>query len=422
MNKLRIFLSFSMAFIMIISIFTVGSFAVVDSYSDGESVDKSVLPGNQVSDTEYSTAIKSCANMGNWQKYSENSIEAITDCNTDYISVDVKLTKDKVPVLMADDTVERMCVDADGNTVTGAISEKTYDEISTYFLRLGNGGELSKKSNYKVPTLVEALNAIDDENILIIDISLDDIGTAYGVVENEEKLNKILFRITDCDSKDVLSVIEKNNKFKNLIIPQYNGNIIFGANSLLSDAVDAGLNIVKVGTKNRNGVILYDSYTAQFKEKSIMAMFSMVDKYSAGRADDITGWDNAVSKGYSIIETDYPDMLEQYIDETEALRFDLKSLVEICEDYLKGEYSADSLKELTQAYNTAYEYVNGVASKSQISNAFYNLSEAYSALEKASPDETAGKLNFSAGRIAAVVLCGGGIITAQVYLYKKRKK
>ncbi|MBQ8783972.1 MAG: glycerophosphodiester phosphodiesterase family protein [Clostridia bacterium] len=422
MNKLRIFLSVSLTLLLIFGVFATGAAAVVDTYGEGESLDKSILTGNQVTAVPYSPELKSCANMGNWQKYAENSIEAITDCSTDYISVDVKLTKDGVPVLMADETLDRMCIDADGNTVTGKVSEKTYEEISTYFLRYGNGGELSKKSEYFVPTLEQALEAIDDENTLIIDVSLDDLGKVSGVVENEEKLSKVLFRLTDCDSRDVLSVIEKNERFKNLIIPQYNGNIIFGANSLLKDAVDAGLNIVKVGTKNRNGVVLYDSYTAQFKENSVMAMFSMVDEYSADRADDITGWDNVISHGYSIIETDYPELLEKYFDSTEELKQELKTLVEMCESYLNGDFSADSLKKFTEAYNTAKGYVDSVASQSQISNAFYNLSEAYSELEKSSPDETAGKFTFSVGRIIAAVLCGGGIVASQVYLFKKRKK
>ena len=422
MKKLHIFLSLSLALLLLFGSFATGALAVVDAYGEGESVDKSILAGNQVTATAYSSEIKSCANMGNWQKYAENSIEAITDCNTDYISVDVKLTKDGVPILMADDTLDRMCIDADGNTVTGAVSEKTYAEISTYFLRYGNGGELSKKSEYVIPSLVQALDAIDDENTLIIDVSIDDLGKVSGVVENEEKLSKVLFRLTDCDSRDVLSVVEKNERFKNLIIPQYNGNIIFGANSLLKDATDAGLNIVKVGTKNRNGVVLYNSYTAKFKENSIMAMFSMVDEYSADRADDVTGWDNVISHGYSIIETDYPELLEKYISSTEELESELKTLVEMCESYLSGDFSADSLKNLTDAYNTAKGYVDGVASQSQLSNAFYDLSEAYSELEQSSPDETAGKFTFSVGRMIAVVLCGGGIIASKIYLFKKRKK
>lgn len=418
----RIFLSISLAATMLFCTLAVKVSAVVGSYGDGESVDKSILTGNQTIELSYTPELKSCANMGNWQKYAENSIEAITDCATDYISVDVKLTKDEVPILMADDSLDRMCVDATGKTVTGLVSEKNYDEISGYFLRFGNGGTLSKKSDYFVPTLEQALDAIDNENVLIIDVSLEDLGIVSGVVENKEMLSRVLFRLEDCDSRDVLSVVEKNESFKNIIIPQYNGNIIFPANSLIKDATKANLKIVKAGTKNRNGVVLYKSYTEQFKENSIMAMFSMVDEYSAGRNDDITGWDNVISLGYSIIETDYPELLEKYFDSTDDIRNELVTLVKMCEEYLEGKFSPDSLETFTKSYNEATNCITSVSSQSQLSTAFYNLSRAYSMLEKASGEDTAENFTFSFGRIIAVILCGGGIVASQIYLYKKRKK
>ncbi len=422
MKKVVLFLSVFLTLIIISGSLTTASFAVIDTLGDGEEIDKSILAGNQVAEEKYSIQLKSCANMGNWQKYSENSLEGIEDCNSDYISVDVRLTKDGVPILMTDETLDRMCIDAEGKTVTGKVSETTSATISSYFLRYGNGGELSKKSDSVVPTLAQALERFHKSSTLIIDVSINDLGVVYGVVEEKEMLSKVLFRLTDGSSNDVLSVIEKNEKFKSLIIPQYNGNIIFGANALLDDAVDAGLKIVKVGTKNRNGVVLYDSYTAQFKEESLMAMFSMVDEYSADRTDDITGWDNVISKGYSIIETNHPDLLNDYIEATYNLRKELENLVKMCSVYSAEGFSAESYKEFNNAYTVAKNCLGSVSSQSQVSNAYYELSQAYSNLEKASADEVTGKLAFTPGRIIAAVLCAGAFIASQVYLAKKRKK
>lgn len=422
MKKLCIFLSIILAGMLIISTLSVGAFAIVGSYGNGESVDKSILTGNQTSEKAYVPNLEVCSNMGNWQKYAENSVEAIRECKTAYISVDVKLTKDGVPVLMADDTLDRMCVDSTGKTVSGVINEMNYDEMSTYFLRFGNGGELSKKSDYTIATLEQSLSALYKDTTMIIDVSTADLGKVAGVIENKEMLSRVLFRLTDADSRDVVSIVTKNSQFKNLIIPQYNGNIIFSANSLLRDAADAKLTIVKVGTKNRNGVVLYDAYTSKFHENNIKAMFSMVDEYAAGRSDDITGWDNIISHGYSIIETDYPDLLTDYIESTNELRTQLISLLTMCEDYLKGEFSKESLENLTTAFNTAKKYTTGVASQSQLSGAIYDLTEAYNNLQPSSPDEVTGKFTFSVGRLIAVVLCGGAFVASQLYLYKKRKK
>lgn len=404
--------------LIIICSLSLSAFAAVSS---GDGPDYSTLPGNQDTGVEYSTTIKSCANMGNWQKYAENSVEAIADCSTDFVSVDVKITSDGVPVLMADDTVDRMCVDSDGNPVSGAIKDKTYQEIESYFLRYGNGGSISVKSEYKVATLSGALKAINTGVMMIIDVSLEDSGVAYTTVASEGKLNRVLFRITDCSGKDIVSISQKNPEFKGLIIPQYNGNIIFGATSLMKSSAEASMNVVKLGTKNVNGVVLYESFTKKFSENSVMAMFSMIDEYSAERPDSVDGWDNVISKGYSIIETNYPDMLADYIADTESLRSDLKDLTDGYEAYLKGNYSSSSLDEFTDAYDDAVICVEQVASRSEISDAFYRLSTAYSNLEPADENEAIHKLTITPGRVIAVLLCGGGILASQIYLYKKRK-
>ncbi|MEE0981391.1 MAG: glycerophosphodiester phosphodiesterase family protein, partial [Acutalibacteraceae bacterium] len=57
---------------------------------------------------------------GDWHSFPENSAEAVkAGCEYGFVSVDVKLTKDGKAVLLADDTTDRMVVDADGKTVSG---------------------------------------------------------------------------------------------------------------------------------------------------------------------------------------------------------------------------------------------------------------------------------------------------------------
>ncbi len=421
MKAIRLIIIFCITALIALS-FSMGTFAVVDSHAEGEQPDMTILPGNQNTGIAYSNSIMSCANMGNWQKFAENSVEAVTDCKTDFVSVDVKLTSDKIPVLMKDDTVDRMCVDSNGNQVKGAVNEKTYEEFSSYFLRYGNGGSISPASEFKTASLKDVLNSLKDGMMLIIDVSFDDAGIAYNTVASEQKLNRVLFRIDGCTGKDAVSIINKNDDFKGLIIPQYNGNIIFGANSLLSETSRAGLTVAKLGTKNVNGVIFYDSFTKKFVENKIMAMFNMTDEYAAGRNDDISGWDDIVSKGYTVIETNHPDMLVNYIEDTEDQLSHLVTLRDMCKAYLNGNYSSSSLDKFTRAYNKATLCIDNVSSRSEISQSYYELSSAYSELEPADKNEAVNKLSFTPGRIIAVVLCGGGIIASQVYLYKKRKK
>ena len=61
---------------------------------------------------------------GDWHSFPENSSEAVkAGGEYGFVSVDVRLTKDGKVILMADDTTDRMVVDADGKTVFGISKE-----------------------------------------------------------------------------------------------------------------------------------------------------------------------------------------------------------------------------------------------------------------------------------------------------------
>jgi len=84
----------------------------------------------------------------------ENTIEAIhtaADLGIEWVELDVKLTKDEVPIVFHDDTLERT------TNVSGPVAEKTYAEIQ----------ELDCGSWYgesfigaKIPSLEEAIDAL----------------------------------------------------------------------------------------------------------------------------------------------------------------------------------------------------------------------------------------------------------------------
>lgn len=89
----------------------------------------------------------------------ENTIEGIhtaADMGIEWVELDVKLTKDDVPIVFHDDTLERT------TNTHGPVAEKTYDEIK----------ELDCGSWYgesfigaKIPTLEEAIETMVDRNL-----------------------------------------------------------------------------------------------------------------------------------------------------------------------------------------------------------------------------------------------------------------
>lgn len=89
----------------------------------------------------------------------ENTIEGIhtaADVGVEWVEIDVKLTKDDVPILMHDDTLDRT------TNGSGLVAEKTYEEI----LQLEAGSWFADGfSGIKIPTFEEALEAIIDRGL-----------------------------------------------------------------------------------------------------------------------------------------------------------------------------------------------------------------------------------------------------------------
>ena len=89
----------------------------------------------------------------------ENTIESIhtaADMGIEWVELDVKLTKDNVPIIFHDDTLDRT------TNGTGPVAEKTYEEIK----ELDAGSWFGETFiGAKIPTLEEAVDALLERNI-----------------------------------------------------------------------------------------------------------------------------------------------------------------------------------------------------------------------------------------------------------------
>lgn len=93
------------------------------------------------------------------------SIERAIALGVDIIEIDVRLTKDGVPVLMHDPKVDRT------TTGKGAIAELMFEDVKKLRL-LDNTG---KPTDLKVPTLIQALEKAKGKIIVDLDLKADDI-------------------------------------------------------------------------------------------------------------------------------------------------------------------------------------------------------------------------------------------------------
>ncbi len=359
-----------------------------------------------------------CTSKGLHTQLPENSLDAVKAAPSEFVSVDVRLTKDGVPVLMADETVDRMCVDKDGKSVSGRVDSYTFDEIKEFCLKSGTGGS-SEKTDSRVPSLSDLFSVAGDK-VIVVDVKYDDLDAVLKVVNKDGIRQKTILRV-DGKAQRIIDKLSAAGKVPNVIL-KYNGNIIFSVNSTIKKAAESGLRLVQLGTKNHHGVIFYKSVENRINKNKLTAVFSMTEPYNARREDNITGWDDAISHGFTVIETDFPELLGSYISECEKVKSELNSLMENCSVYNDGNYPKDLKYEFTKAYKSAEAVAGKVSSLSQLGNALTDLSKAAQALEQAGNESTAASLfRFSVGRIITVVLCLTAVLAAQIYFYKRRQ-
>lgn len=127
------------------------------------------------------------AHRGQWRAAPENSLAAIDEAIKDgaeIVETDVRLTRDGVPVLMHDATVDRT---TDGK---GRVDQMTLAEIKQLHLREGLGSKVGAFTQHTIPTLEEAMSVVKNRAMLNLDKGWDyreqilPVLTATGTVDH----------------------------------------------------------------------------------------------------------------------------------------------------------------------------------------------------------------------------------------------
>ncbi|MGH1565554.1 glycerophosphodiester phosphodiesterase family protein [Mumia sp. DW29H23] len=106
------------------------------------------------------------AHRGQWRDAPENSLEAIELAIRDgaeVVEIDVRPTKDGHLVLMHDDTVDRT------TNGKGRLADLTLEQVKSLRLREGLGGAQAAVTSRTVPTLEEAMRALDGRALANLD-------------------------------------------------------------------------------------------------------------------------------------------------------------------------------------------------------------------------------------------------------------
>ena len=121
--------------------------------------------------------------------YPENSLMAIQksiDIGVDIIEIDVKVSKDGVPFLMHDRTLDRT------TTGKGDPEEFTWEELQAFFIV-----DKGKRTSFKIPSLREALNLAHGKILVDLDLKTDRIEKVVEVVNRTDTKEIVFFFDSD---------------------------------------------------------------------------------------------------------------------------------------------------------------------------------------------------------------------------------
>ena len=358
------------------------------------------------------------AHRGDWHSFPENSAEAINAAaEYDAVSVDVRLTADGKPVLMADEKVDRMSVDGEGKSVSGKVSSFTLAQLKELYLRESNGGTDKKKTTCRIPELKEIYETAAGRTAVMLNVQENDFKTVYDYVKALGKLDETVFRINAKPKK----IIELTKDLDGVnVTGNYQGNIIFLATSAVKKYFAANIYTIEMGSTNGNGV-LYDNFLMKRFVGSKRAMVSMVNGRCGKRADNETGWDDLISRGYSVIETDFPAELTEYVRKTETAATDLEKNIDIYANTDLSPYTSETEKAFSSALSAAKKTLDGRSSFSELTDARSALQSAHDSLKVGAKKNVALKFRFTPGRIIAVVLCAAAFTGGTLFLRSKRE-
>lgn len=359
---------------------------------------------------------------GDTENYPEQSLEGIfaaAEAGADMIYVTVRKTSDGCFVLMADEALQRMCVDSLGNTAEKSLSDIGYHELSTYHLRAGRGGLHEKITESTVPTLLETVQKLSGKALLLMDGVWDFRDEIYTQLSENNLLGSVVF-VADGDKKEVKSWLSSKQTMP-LVISRYGGNVVFSAKSVVSKTLESGAVGTWLSSGNPYGVVYGESVLSAFSGAG-RAVIDMTDPALCGkRTDNPIGWNDVTARGYSVLITDNITELCEYRARVLLQKERLGETIEKAQNVDVTLCSTDSVKTLKKATNAAKTVLSSSVSENSLIEANYELRTALAGLTNQKA-EGKGESGITAGRVIAAVAVAATLILLEIVLETVRRK
>lgn len=359
---------------------------------------------------------------GDTENFPEQSLEgllAAAEAGADMVYVTVRKTADGYMVLMADENLSRMCVDALGNVVDKAVVDVGYHELSEYHLRNSTGSLHEKITAYTVPTLVEAAKALSGKALLLVAGGWEFRDEIYDALSAENLLNSVVL-LADGDKKEVKNWISEKPTMP-LVLSAYHGNVVFSAKSVASKTLSGGAVGTLLSSSNPYGVVYGNSVLKEFTGKG-RAAIDMTDPALCGkREDNAIGWNDVTARGYSIIITDNITELCEYRARVIQQKERLSAALEAAQSVDVTLCSTQSANALKDAIAAGKEALASPASENSLMQVNYNLRTAVEGLTNQTADGEKGA-TVTTGKVIAVILVVAALILLEIILETTRRK
>lgn len=249
------------------------------------------------------------AHRGDWRNFPENSLAAIQSCidmGVDMVEIDVAFTRDGVPVLMHDKTLDRT------TTGKGAISSKTYAQLKT--LRLRDG--LGRPTEHEIPTLEDALMLCKGRILVNLDKADNQIPELYPLLLKTGTIDQValgsyntydeMFSIAGDYLKKVnyMPKIKDDSRAISAYLKQFEDSLNFSVLQVrFKSETAATVEYLNVGDKY-NSWIWVNTITADRSANHH-------DDRAVTDLDGSYGW--LIERGVNMMQTDRPQLLLDYL-------------------------------------------------------------------------------------------------------------
>ena len=247
-----------------------------------------------------------------WRLAPENSVKAIEECariGADFVEIDVRRTRDDHLVVIHDETVDRT---TDGR---GLVAELALAEIRMLRLRMGAGGEGVPLTEFRVPTLGEALEAARGRVLINLDAKDDVRDDAFRLARQLGVADQVLIKmpLSAPDIADLERAEFYGNAYFMPIVREADGDLGDQVASLESTRAVAYEVIYRTEEQ------LADACTEAARQDSRCWVNTMWDSLSPGHSDDVSAtnpdehWGLLVDLGVNMFQTDRPELLIEYL-------------------------------------------------------------------------------------------------------------